>query len=286
MFNKIWIIVILLLSLPCRSYAQEPFSIFSRTGEKVQLKQVIEASQGKSHIFFGELHNNAVAHWLQLELTKALFERDSLRLVIGAEMFEADNQLLIDEYLSGLITQKSFEQEARLWKNYKTDYKPILEFAKKQRIRFVATNVPRRYANAIFHGGLDVLNKLGPEAAQFLPPQPLAIDTTQSSYRELSKISGSHQGNYMLEAQALKDATMAHFIARNSTNGSVFLHLNGSYHSDRYEGIVNYLKRVVPVKKMLVITTVTQSETDRLDKKNRSLADYIICVDEDFTLTH
>jgi len=286
MLHKARIIVTVLLSLPFLSYAQEPFSIFTGMGDKVQLGQVIEASQGKSHIFFGELHNNAVAHWLQLELTKALFKRDSLHLVIGAEMFEADNQLLLDEYMSGLISQKSFEEEARLWKNYKTDYKPILEFAKEHRIRFVATNVPRRYASAVFHEGVSVLKNLGTEASRFLPPLPLVIDTTQSSYHKLSKMSGSHQGNYMLEAQAIKDATMAHFIAHNSIRGSVFLHLNGSYHSDRYEGIVNYLQRDVPLKKMLIITTVVQSETSRLDNKNKSLADFIICVDESFTLTH
>src|SRR5690606_6555517 len=125
MFNKIRIILLLLLSLPCISYAQEPFSIFTGTGQKVQFNQVIEASKGKSHIFFGELHNNAVDHWLQLELTKALFERDSSRLVIGAEMFETDNQLLVDEYLTGLISQKSFEEEARLWKIIKQITNPF-----------------------------------------------------------------------------------------------------------------------------------------------------------------
>lgn len=286
MFNKIRIILLLLLSFPCISYAQEPFSIFTGTGQKVQFNQVIEASKGKSHIFFGELHNNAVAHWLQLELTKALFERDSSRLVIGAEMFETDNQLLVDEYLTGLISQKSFEEEARLWKNYKTDYKPILEFARKHGIRFVATNVPRRYANAVFHSGLDVLSRLPPQATRFFTPLPFTIDSTQNSYRELLKMSDDHQGNYMLEAQALKDATMAHFIEKYSTNESVFLHLNGSYHSDRYEGIVNFLKQIVSVDKMLVITTVTQAGTTYLNEKNSFLADYIICVDEDFTLTH
>jgi uncharacterized iron-regulated protein len=274
---KIRAIAVILLFLPCLLKAQEPFQIFSGKGEKIRWTDVLHASKGKSHIFFGEQHNSAVAHWLQLELAKALFERDSSQLIIGAEMFEADNQLLIDEYLSGLISQKSFEEEARLWKNYKTDYKPILEFAKKNNIPVVATNVPRRYANAVYHGGIAVLSKLTPPALHFLPPLPMKIDTTQSSYQELLKMSASHSGSHMLEAQALKDAAMAHFIAQHSTDRSVFLHLNGSYHSDRYEGIVNFLQRLVPLKNMLVITTVTQKEIDRLEKKNEALADFIIC---------
>lgn len=286
MLLKIRVTTLLLLSLPLVSIAQEPYRLFTGTGEQVQVSDLIEASEGKSHIFFGELHNNAVSHWLQLELTKALFERDSSRLIVGAEMFEADNQLLLDEYLSGLISQKSFEEEARLWKNYKTDYRPILEFSKKHDIRLVATNAPRRYANAVYHGGFGVLDKLSLQAMRYLPPLPIQVDTSQSSYIELKKMSASHKGTYMLEAQALKDAAMAHFIAKNSTAGSVFLHLNGSYHSDRYEGIVNFLQRLIPKAKMLVITTVTQSDVDRLEKKNESLADFIICVDEDFTLTY
>src|SRR5690606_9602799 len=111
--------------------------------------------------------------------------------------FEADNQLLLDEYLSGLISQKSFEEEARLWKNYKTDYKPILEFAKKHRIRVVATNVPRRYANSVYHDGFGVLDQLSPQALRFLPPLPIQMDTTQFSYMELLKMSASHKGTYM-----------------------------------------------------------------------------------------
>ncbi|MDZ7775007.1 MAG: ChaN family lipoprotein [Bacteroidales bacterium] len=71
-------------------------------------------------VFFGELHNNPVAHWLQLEVTRDLYQEKNGNLVLGAEMFEADNQLIIDEYLEGTIRQKDFEKEARLWSNYGT----------------------------------------------------------------------------------------------------------------------------------------------------------------------
>jgi len=45
--------------------------------------------------------------------------------MLGAEMFESDNQLIMDEYMTGKIKNlKNFEDEAKLWPNYQTDYKP------------------------------------------------------------------------------------------------------------------------------------------------------------------
>lgn len=98
----------------------------------------------KDVLLFGEYHNNAIAHWLQLEVTKDLKEKREL--VLGAEMFERDNQEALDLYLAGTIKQKQLDSMARLWKNYPTDYAPLVNFAKEHKIAFAATNVPRRYA--------------------------------------------------------------------------------------------------------------------------------------------
>lgn len=78
-------------------------------------------------VFFGELHDNPIAHWLELEITKDLYSEKGKNLILAAEMFETDNQIMIDEYYSGSIKESSFEGEVRLWSNYKTDYKPLLK---------------------------------------------------------------------------------------------------------------------------------------------------------------
>lgn len=279
-------LVFVLLSFSGHAHAQRAFLLFTGDGQQVSFDQVVSETKNKSHIFFGELHNNPIGHWLQLELTKALFEKYGSRLVIGVEMFEADNQLLIDEYLSDRISQKNFEDEVRLWKNYKTDYKPILEFAKENKLKFIATNIPRRYANIVYHNGIGVLDELSDEAKGYIAPLPIEIDTTQVSYQEISKMVEGHQGKNMMYAQAVKDATMAYFTLENSDKKTIFLHLNGSYHSDRKEGIINVLSRDIPMKKILTITTVSQDQLDQLDEKNRALADFIIVVDSDMTTTH
>ena len=93
-------------------------------------------------VFFGELHDNSLNHWLELQVTKDLFLAKKEQLVLGAEMFEADNQTVVDEYLKSLITAKQFETEAKVWQNYQTDYKPLLDFAQENKLKFIATRCP------------------------------------------------------------------------------------------------------------------------------------------------
>lgn len=279
-------LILSLCLLSIQTQAQHAYTIFNKKGEVVSFKEIMKATKGKSHIFFGELHNNPIAHWLQLEMAKALHADHGKDLIIGAEMFETDNQLLIDEYLSDQIKQKSFEEEVRLWKNYKTDYKPILEYAKSNKLKFIATNIPRRYANSVFYNGLAVLDQLSKESKSFIAPMPIAIDTNLRSYQDIRKMSGEHKGEFMMEAQAVKDATMAHSIIINSSENTVFLHLNGAYHSNNYEGIVSFLVPKVSMNKILTLSTVNQDKVDQLDIKNHGLADFVICVNSAMTLTH
>jgi hypothetical protein len=79
---------------------------------------------------------------------------------------------------------------------------------------------------------------------------------------------------------------MAYFISQNLANGKIFLHFNGSYHSDFYEGIMWYLKQINDKMRILTITTVEQSDISKLTPDNVMAADYIICVPDDMTKTY
>lgn len=280
------LLLIALFLFSVQGWAQTAYAIFNKNGEEVSFETMMKATEKKSHIFFGEFHNNPIAHWLQLEMTKYLYAGHGKNLIIGAEMFESDNQLLINEYFSDQIRQKSFEEETRLWKNYKTDYKPILEFAKNKHLKFIATNIPRRYANSVFYNGIAILEQLPQVSLSYIAPLPILIDTTLSSYKEIQNMPGDHNAAFMMEAQVVKDATMAHFIIKNTTESTIFFHLNGAYHTDRYEGILSFLMPKIDRSKILTISTVSQSNVKGLERKNLDLADFVICVDEDMTLTH
>jgi uncharacterized iron-regulated protein len=202
-------------------------------------------------------------------------------------MFEADNQLILDEFLAELITETKFEEEARLWKNYATDYKPLVLFAKENKLAFIATNIPRRYANSVFKQGLDVLDEFSEEAKAFMAPLPLEYDTSLNCYNQL--IHGGQMGGHgsinMADAQAIKDATMTHFILQNWQPGKLLIHYNGAYHSDEYESMNWFLLRENPELRIVTISTVSQDDVSELEEDSRGKADYIIAVPSTMTKT-
>lgn len=263
------------------------FQIYTKNGNAVDFKKVIKQGATKKYIFFGEYHNNPISHWLQFELTKEMHAVHKKKLILGAEMFEADNQFILDEYLNDLISSKNFQNEVRLWPNYNTDYKPLVEYAKEHHLKFIATNIPRRYANMVYKKGINSLNDLSDLAKSYIVPlDKFTFDSTVTCYKDLMSAMDGHGGINMATAQAIKDATMAHFIQLNTTNKSVFLHYNGAYHSNNYQGIVHYLKKEVDENEILTIATVEQKDISKLDNENKKVADFIICVPESMTKTH
>jgi uncharacterized iron-regulated protein len=241
-------------------------------------------------ILFGELHDNPISHWLQLELTVLAHNKLKDKLVLGAEMFETDNQLIINEYFSGFISQVRFEAEARLWKNYKTDYKPILEFAKSNNIKFFATNIPRRYASMVSSDGLEVLEKLPVESRNYIAPLPIEYDPELPGYKSMLNMNGMPGKGVNVEnfpkAQAIKDATMAWNISNNIQKGQTFIHFHGTYHSNNFEGIYWYILKYLPKSKIATIATVLQDNTSSLEEANTALADFIIVVPTRMTRTY
>ncbi|MEZ5082338.1 MAG: ChaN family lipoprotein [Bacteroidales bacterium] len=289
--TKIKLLSLLLLSVLLLSMKGdlEAFKLFDANGKNVKYSKLADAAGEADIVFFGELHNNPISHWFQLELTKELFSQKSENLILGAEMFESDNQLIMDEYLSGQITDKNFEAEARLWKNYKTDYKPLVDFAKDHQLKFVATNIPRRYASMVHKKGFETLDSLSPEAKFLIAPLPVKYDAELKGYKAMlegMEGMGSHASSNLPKAQAIKDATMAHFILENWEKGKTFIHYNGAYHSNDFEGIVWYLKQENPRLNILTISTVEQDTITDLNEDFKNLADFILCVPTDMTKTY
>lgn len=263
------------------------YSLFNKDAKSIKYEKVLKQVENADIVLFGELHDNPVSHWLQLELTKDLYQLKGENLILGAEMFESDNQLILDEYIDTLISQKRFEAEARLWSNYKTDYKPLIEFAKENTIDFVATNIPRRYASLVNSKGFEGLEELSEEAKTFISPLPINYDPELDCYKSMLEMEGmgDHVNENFPKAQAVKDATMAHFILKNWSKGKLFLHYHGAYHSDNFESIYWHLKQENPNINIVTITTVSQEDVSAITEENKGVADYTICVDEDMTKT-
>lgn len=264
---------------------QKPaYVLYNAQGKKIGYDKMIRILAEKDIVLFGEFHNNPISHWLQLEVTTAL--KQKREMVMGAEMFEQDNQEALNLYLQGKIKARGLDSMARLWKNYPTDYAPLVNFAKENNIAFAASNVPRKYASMVAKGGFEALDTLSAKEKTWLAPLPIPYDAELPGYKKMIEMMGGHGGANLPKAQAIKDATMAHFILQYYKQGSLLIHFNGSYHSDNYEGILWYLKNKKPELKYGTITTVSQKDITSLLDENKGRADYIICVADNMTTTY
>lgn len=263
------------------------FALYDKTGEALTFAEATDRMAEADVVLFGEFHDHALIHWIQLRTAVALSEKTELAM--GGEMFESDNQLLLDEYLSGLMTDKVFEDQARLWSNYKTDYKPLVEFAKANGIHFAATNVPRRYASLTAREGLDTLERLPAASKVLLPSLPIPFSEETPGYGTMMDMMSGHGARFKAEnfvrAQALKDAAMAEGIMRNLIEGGTFLHFNGDFHSADYGGIYWYLKQSNPDLNVVTVKIFSESAQE-FREEWKDTGDIILAVPSDFTKTH
>jgi uncharacterized iron-regulated protein len=283
---KKYLLPLTFLLIAATAFAQKKPShiIYNAKGKKVSYGKMIKVLAEKDFVIFGELHNNPIAHWLQYEVTHDLAEQR--QLILGAEMFEADNQPQLDSYLKGKIDYKQLDSLARLWNNYKTDYAPLVDFARENKLPFIATNIPRRYANMVYKKGFAVLDTLSRKEKAWIAPLPIVFDSELPTYQNILKMTGDHGTPELVMAQAVKDATMAHFILKNYESGHLFIHFNGAFHSNYYEGILWYLQREKDNLNYGTISTVSQEYIHKLAKDNLGKADFIICVNSNMTTTY
>ena len=264
--------------------APQAYELYGKSGKEVSYKKMLRDLRQADVILFGEYHNNPIAHWLQLEVAEDLQTYD-----LGLEMFETDEQGALDKFMSDSLTVEQLDSTVGgLWPNFNTDYLPLLQQARQRDARVYATNTPRKYARMTFQRGFVVLQSLPEEEQALLPPLPPPYDSQLPGYQAmLMPGQGTgHAGENFPKAQAIKDATMAWFIARNVRAGRPFLHINGSYHSDNFEGINWYLRQYKPQLRVVTLTTLEQTDLDGLIDENVGKADYTILVPERMTKTY
>ncbi|MFW6347086.1 MAG: ChaN family lipoprotein [Cyclonatronaceae bacterium] len=253
---------------PAQEDAAE-FELYDNAAQATSYAALLDSAAAHHIILFGELHGNATAHRLQQRLSADLNKRlgaQNHQLMLALEMFEADQQPLLDGLLSGRLTAQQFEEDARLWQNYASDYKPLIDFARAENLPLIASNIPRPFASQVYRNGIESLDELDARDKSHAAPLPIEIDLSLPGYAAMMEMDmGGHGGGTpenLAKAQAVKDATMAHFILthlRAAENRRV-LHFNGRYHSDNYDGIFWYLRHYGFDGEILTITTLSDEE--------------------------
>lgn len=283
------IFVVFMLTFSGFGQANEAnYRVFDAQGNASSLEKILEAAAKSDVIFLGEQHDDATAHALQMQIFKSLVEKYSKdrKIALSLEMFERDVQIVIDEYLSNLISEAHFLRSSRPWDNYKQDYRPMVELAKSEKLPVIAANAPRRYVNMVSRGGRDSLNQLTPEAKKWLAPLPFNQASEAYSAKFKALMGGSGEAsmglNNILDSQTLWDATMAYAVAEflKANKNPLVVHLNGSFHTESRLGTPEHLLKFNPKAKFVVVTMRYEENFTSFDKtKHENLGDFVILTD-------
>lgn len=278
---------------------EKHYRIYRADGTPASLTELIAASKAATVTFVGEFHDDPVAHYLEAQILRKTWDKN---LSLSLEMFETDVQYVLDEYLAGMISESHLIKSGRAWKKYKTDYKPMIEFAKENNIPVIAANAPRRYVNMVGRTGAESLNNLSTQAKQFLPPLPYkvaspaytkkfndlmakysqgAMSGKTTAKKDTKKTKPTRDPDWQLQAQSLWDASMAYSIAQTlGTSSMRVLHINGSFHSAEHMGILDHLKTYRPNTSTLVITIMAEDNFPEFNAEEmRNQGDFIIVTD-------
>ena len=287
------------------------------SGEPAALSEVIAAAELAEVVLIGETHDDAIAHELELYLVLQLQHRTPC--AVSLEMFEADVQTVMDEYLAGLIREADMMQDARPWANYTSDYRGLVELAKREGIPVRAANVPRRYVGAI---GRDA-NALAagsnwPTASRtHLPPLPLPqpsaayldhlfadalvvrTDQVQLDPNDIVRSGGGggsecpyigvRKRDGLLQPMLMWDAGMARSIADTLKlyPNTLVLHVCGSFHCEFHFGIAEMLQHYRRNTRTLVVAIYPEEDCSSFDpERHAGRADFVLLTDNTVPKSH
>lgn len=281
----------MLLSAAAQDSMNIHYKIYdTRTQQIISIDKIVADMATADVLFFGEEHNDSAGHYLENKIFRALHTQYASQLVLSLEMFETDNQLVLNEYLQSKIDEARFSKDARLWNNYR-DYRPMIEYAKQNQLSVVAANPPRRYVNIVTRRGMKSLDSLSKEAKRFLPPLP--YDTLSGRYRDkfLSLMKGAPESasKNIYYSQSLWDAGMAYsiyaFLKKNK--GMKVFHCAGKFHTDEKLGTAAQLYLRNKKLKILNISCFSDKRFTNPDWAEFSnLGDYIILTNPDLKRTY
>lgn len=186
------------------------------TGVKVTADQMYAAIADARIIYVGETHDNPAAHRLELQVLKAVAERHPGQVSLGLEMFNHEQQEVLNEWVAGKLSEKEFLKAAdwySVWTQDFTYYRDILYFARDHKIPVIGLNVTKELRRKV---GMTDLAALDEETQAQLPEMDLN-DHYQKAMTEAIYADHS-QGDKMLDGfmriQTLWDETMAENIVR------------------------------------------------------------------------
>ncbi len=262
------LVLLLILSQvsACRTYAGQKYGGYakgevSRGGgvenavldlrNPLSIDRIVPDLAGSRIVYVGEAHDNYAHHQKQLEIIRELYALHP-DLAIGLEQFQQPFQGALDEYITGKLTEKEMLHRTEWYDRWRFDYRlyrPILTFARENRIPVIALNVSREITDKVSSQGLEGLT---PEERTSLPA---TLDDSDPAYRARIQEAFDHHPNHgerkferFLQVQVLWDEGMAVRVADYLKQHPAYkmVVLAGSGHLVYGQGIPNRVSRRLP----------------------------------------
>jgi uncharacterized iron-regulated protein len=269
-----------------------PHRVYDSNKKKfIDFETLVSRLAAADLVFVGEQHDDPATHRMELAILEGLARRrDSV--VLALEMFERDVQTGLDGYLNGSVAEADFLKNARPWRNYPADYRPLVELARARGWPVVASNVPRPLASLVGRAGFAGLDTLAPDRRSHFAEQWRCPE--DDYFRKFAAVMGDLAAHgpgpsgvdprerllRVYYAQCLKDETMGESVARVWAPGQLVVHYNGAFHSDFRLGTADRAAQRRPDARVIVVTAMPVKELDTLapSKDDRKRADYLLYV--------
>src|SRR5262245_47938740 len=223
-------------------------------------------------IFFGEFHDHAGNHLAEMQLFSALHARVPA-LSLSLEQFERDVQTVLDDYIADKIGEDALKRRGRAWSNYDEAYRPLVEFAKENRLPVIAANAPASFVRCVGQDGPDALSRATPERRGFAAAE-LHLNTGPykdkfirflredplhgASETDKSNGAPTPAEERSFAAQVTRDDTMAEsiFLHLQRNPGRKVVHVTGNFHVEGFLGTAERLTMRAPQLKVAVVAPI------------------------------
>lgn len=253
-------------------------------GEKISYRQLMDDLKETRVIFIGESHDQFEHHQIQVRILKDLLAKGK-EVAIGMEMFERQQQPVLDRMSQGLLTEEDFLREVQWEKTWGMNYqlyRAILEEAKNHRLQVIGLNVERDLVRRVAQHGIENLSS---EDKAKLPEIELT-DKKHLSY--IKTIYKGHQGGsaekfkYFYQAQCLWDEgmaeTLSQFLKSPEGQGKTVVVIAGSGHIVFGFGIPKRFYRRTPLPYQTVVLKTWKKDLDEdlyLSRTSEPIADFL-----------
>jgi uncharacterized iron-regulated protein len=245
-------------------------------------------------VFVGEDHGDRETHrverWLFDTVSKVRGD-----VTLALEMFGRDVQEPLEHFQMGHLDDAELVAEARPWPDYVTAYKPLLDIAVGAKWPIVAASAPRAIVDAAAASGPDAVKSRGAGDASLFA-RDVACPTSGEQFERFRRLTGTPATPSVTPAadarsldrayfaECLKEETMAESIANAYAVAAIggksplVISLNGRFHIEYGQGVVERTQRRMPGRTVVTVAIVPVATLESLPANDGRRADFTVFV--------